>query len=101
MPTPRSVPRPAPADLAAAGILDGQQATTHWARAEQLERHGARYTEQRVVEHGKVITAAGVSAGIDMALSLIARMHGREMALTSARNMEYVWREGADDDPFA
>jgi len=42
-----------------------------------------------------------VSAGIDMALSLIARMHGREMALTSARNMEYVWREGAEDDPFA
>ncbi|MBO0775870.1 MAG: DJ-1/PfpI family protein [Actinobacteria bacterium] len=55
--------------LAAAGILDGQEATTHWARAQQLERHGARYTQQRVVEHGKVITAAGVSSGIDMALT--------------------------------
>jgi transcriptional regulator GlxA family with amidase domain len=48
-----------------------------------------------------VLTSSGVSAGIDMALSLIARLHGREMALTSARNMEYVWREGAEDDPFA
>jgi DJ-1/PfpI family len=56
--------------LAAAGILDGQEATTHWARAEKLERLGARYTEQRVVEHGKVITVAGVSASIDMALTL-------------------------------
>jgi len=36
-----------------------------------------------------------------MALALIARLHGREMALTAARNMEYVWREGAEDDPFA
>jgi putative intracellular protease/amidase len=46
--------------LAGAGILDGVDATTHWARKEQLERLGARYTEQRVVERGKVITAAGV-----------------------------------------
>jgi transcriptional regulator GlxA family with amidase domain len=55
--------------LAAAGILDGQDAATHWAWAEQLERRGAHYTEQRVVERGKVITAAGVSSGIDMALT--------------------------------
>lgn len=61
---------------AAAGILDGQDATTHWVRADELERRGARYTEQRVVERGKVITAAGVSAGIDTALTLRARMHG-------------------------
>src|SRR5215468_9953767 len=47
--------------LAAAGILDGQEATTHWAWAEQLQRHGACYTEQRIVGNGKVITAAGVS----------------------------------------
>jgi transcriptional regulator GlxA family with amidase domain len=59
--------------LAAAGILDGQDATTHWAWAEQLDRHGAHYTEQRVVERGKVITAAGVSSGIDMALTLLGR----------------------------
>jgi transcriptional regulator GlxA family with amidase domain len=61
--------------LAAAGILDGQDAATHWAWAEQLERRGAHYTEQRVVERGKVITAAGVSSGIDMALTLLAHVH--------------------------
>src|SRR3954465_1899598 len=61
--------------LAAAGILDGVDATTHWARKEHLERLGAHYTEQRVVEHGKIITAAGVSSGIDMALILLDRMY--------------------------
>ncbi len=61
--------------LAAAGILQGQDATTHWAWADELERRGARYTEQRVVETGKVITAVGVSAGIDMALTLLARLY--------------------------
>src|SRR5690348_6101866 len=75
--------------LAAAGILDGQDATTHWARAGELERHGARYTEQRVVERGKVITAAGVSAGIDMALTLLARLHGPEIAMGLQLGIEY------------
>ena len=75
--------------LAAAGILDGQDATTHWAWAEQLERHGARYTEQRVVERGKVITAAGVSSGIDMALTLLARMYGPELAEGVQLGIEY------------
>jgi transcriptional regulator GlxA family with amidase domain len=75
--------------LAAAGILDGVDATTHWARAEHLERLGARYTEQRVVERGKVITAAGVSSGIDMALTLIDRMHGPEMAQAIQLAIEY------------
>jgi transcriptional regulator GlxA family with amidase domain len=42
-----------------------------------------------------------VSAGIDMALALIARLNGRDMAVAAARNMEYVWHEKADDDPFA
>jgi transcriptional regulator GlxA family with amidase domain len=75
--------------LAAAGILDGQDATTHWAWAEQLERHGARYTEQRVVERGKVITAAGVSSGIDMGLTLLARMYGPELAEGVQLAIEY------------
>ena len=75
--------------LAAAGILDGQDATTHWAYAQELERRGARYTEQRVVEHGKVITAAGVSAGIDMALTLLARMYGPELAQITQLGIEY------------
>jgi transcriptional regulator GlxA family with amidase domain len=75
--------------LAAAGILGGQDATTHWAWAEELERRGARYTEQRVVEHGKVITAAGVSAGIDMALTLLARMHSPQIAEGIQLALEY------------
>jgi putative intracellular protease/amidase len=75
--------------LAAAGILDGQEATTYWARAEQLERHGARYTEQRVVEHGKVITAAGVSSGMDMALTLLGRMYGPQFAEGVQLAIEY------------
>lgn len=75
--------------LAAAGILDGQDATTHWAWAGELERRGARYTEQRVVEHGKVITAAGVSAGIDMALILLGRIHGPEIAMGVQLAIEY------------
>jgi transcriptional regulator GlxA family with amidase domain len=55
----------------------------------------------RWVDDGDIITSSGVSAGIDMALSLIARLLGRDMALTSARNMEYVWNDDASNDPFA
>ncbi len=75
--------------LAAAGILDGLDATTHWTRKDRLEQLGARYTEDRVVERGKVITAAGVSSGIDMALTLVARMHGPEMAQLVQLGIEY------------
>jgi transcriptional regulator GlxA family with amidase domain len=75
--------------LAAAGILDGVDATTHWARVDNLESHGAHYTEQRVVERGKVITAAGVSSGIDMALTLLDRMYGAEMAQAVQLGIEY------------
>jgi transcriptional regulator GlxA family with amidase domain len=55
----------------------------------------------RWVDAGTIVTSSGVSAGIDMALSLIARLHGRYMALASARNMEYIWHDDAADDPFA
>jgi transcriptional regulator GlxA family with amidase domain len=60
--------------LAAAGLLEGRQATTHWAYHRLLERLGATYVRQRWVEDGKFITSAGVSAGIDMALALVARL---------------------------
>ena len=66
--------------LAAAGLLDGLEATTHWASLDVLERYGARPSERRVVEQGKVITAAGVSSGIDMALALAAHIAGDEVA---------------------
>src|SRR5262245_10618516 len=60
--------------LGGAGILDGLKATTHWASLDLLEQFGATPTSERVVEQGKVITAAGVSSGIDMALTLVAKL---------------------------
>lgn len=60
--------------LAAAGVLDGVEATTHWAALDLLAELGARPVRERVVERGKVITAAGVSSGIDMALRLAAHL---------------------------
>ena len=75
--------------LAAAGILKGVDATTHWARKDRLEQLGARYVPERVVERGKVITAAGVSSGIDMALRLVEHMHGTEMAELVQLGIEY------------
>ena len=75
--------------LAAAGLLDGLEASTHWAWAERLNELGARYVERRVVENGKVITAAGVSSGIDMALTLLDRMYGAEVAQAVQLAIEY------------
>jgi putative intracellular protease/amidase len=75
--------------LAAAGILRGLEATTHWASLERLEEFGARPVQRRVVEQGKVITAAGVSAGIDMALTLAARVAGDEVAQAIQLGIEY------------
>jgi transcriptional regulator GlxA family with amidase domain len=75
--------------LGVAGILDGLDATTHWARKRALEQLGARYTTDRVVERGKVITAAGVSSGIDMALVLLDRMYGPEVAQMIQLAIEY------------
>jgi putative intracellular protease/amidase len=75
--------------LGAAGILDGLRATSHWLELETLRRYGAEPTGQRVVEQGKVITAAGVSAGIDMALALAARLVGEEAAKAIQLAIEY------------
>lgn len=75
--------------LAAAGILDGLQATTHWLELDTLARYGAHPTSRRVVEQGKVVTAAGVSAGIDMALTLAARIAGEQIAKAIQLSMEY------------
>jgi transcriptional regulator GlxA family with amidase domain len=75
--------------LAAAGILDGVEATCHWARTDRLERLGAVYVPERVVERGRVITAAGVSAGIDMALTLLDRLHGPDVARAVQLAVEY------------
>ncbi len=75
--------------LAAAGILDGLEATTHWLSLELLGRYGATAVSRRIVEQGKVITAAGVSAGIDMALLLAARIAGDEVAQAIQLGIEY------------
>ena len=77
--------------LGAAGILDGLEATTHWASMELLRSTGARPTARRVVEQDKVITGAGVSAGIDLALHMIGRMFGMEEARAVAHYMMYRW----------
>ena len=79
--------------LGAAGILDGKRATTHWAFLDHLSEFGAEPVAERVVEDGKVITAAGVSAGIDMALTLAARIAGDKVAQAIQLGIEY------DPDP--
>jgi putative intracellular protease/amidase len=75
--------------LGAAGILDGLEATTHWLLLDKLEEFGATPVGRRVVEQGKVITAAGVSAGIDMALTLAARIAGEDVAQAIQLAIEY------------
>jgi transcriptional regulator GlxA family with amidase domain len=75
--------------LGAAGLLRGLTATTHWASRELLERYGARYVEERVVQQGKIITSAGVSSGIDMALTLVAKMAGDDIAKGIQLSIEY------------
>jgi putative intracellular protease/amidase len=75
--------------LGAAGVLDGLDATSHWLDIGDLERYGARPTGRRVVEQGKIITAAGVSSGIDMALTLVAKIAGPEVAQAIQLGIEY------------
>jgi putative intracellular protease/amidase len=75
--------------LAAAGILEGLEATSHFSVLGLLERYGARPVPRRVVEQGKVITAAGVSSGIDMALGLAARIAGDDVAQAIQLGIEY------------
>lgn len=81
--------------LGAAGVLRGRRATTHWLTREALEAFGATSVEDRVVIDGKVITAAGVSSGIDMGLRLAAMLHGDTVAQTIQLVIEY-----APEPPF-
>jgi transcriptional regulator GlxA family with amidase domain len=75
--------------LGAAGLLAGLAATTHWMAMDTLASTGARPTGRRVVEQGKIITAAGVSAGIDMGLTLAARIAGDTVAQAIQLGIEY------------
>lgn len=75
--------------LGAAGLLDGLEATTHWAAMDILAGLGAKPTGRRVVEQGKIVTAAGVSSGIDMALVLAGRIAGDTVAQAIQLAIEY------------
>jgi transcriptional regulator GlxA family with amidase domain len=79
--------------LGAAGLLSGLKATSHWSTLDRLQAWGADPTKARIVEDGKVITAAGVSAGIDMALALAAKIAGQHVAERLQLGIEY------DPDP--
>ncbi|MCB5906047.1 DJ-1/PfpI family protein [Streptomyces pinistramenti] len=75
--------------LAAAGLLKGRRATSHWLALDQLPAYGAEPTGERVVFDGKYVTAAGVSSGIDMGLSLVGRIAGDTVAQTVQLVIEY------------
>lgn len=75
--------------LGAAGVLKDTDATTHWNAVQELEAFGAHYTPERVVRRGKVVTAAGVSSGIDMALTLAGLIEGDEFAQAVQLWIEY------------
>ncbi|MFC8291462.1 DJ-1/PfpI family protein [Streptomyces sp. NPDC057242] len=75
--------------LAAAGLLDGRRATTHWLAFDELRALGVEPTGERVVFDGKYVTSAGVSSGIDMALHLLGRIAGDETAQTVQLLTEY------------
>jgi transcriptional regulator GlxA family with amidase domain len=75
--------------LAAAGLLDGVRATTHWLAKDLLGELGAVPVDERVVQEGKIVTAAGVSSGIDMALRLVQQINGDEVAQAVQLGIEY------------
>jgi transcriptional regulator GlxA family with amidase domain len=75
--------------LGAAGLLRGVRATTHWYKLSQLKTYGARPTRRRVVQDGRIVTAAGVSAGIDMGLTLVQRLAGTTAAKVIQLGIEY------------
>jgi transcriptional regulator GlxA family with amidase domain len=82
--------------LGKAGLLDGKRATTHWRVLEDMRRLFPSVDvieDQHVVEEGYMITSAGISAGIDMALRVVARQHGDAVARATARFMEYPFPE--------
>lgn len=78
--------------LAAAGVLAGRRATTHHAARHDLDERGVEIIEARVVDDGDVVTAGGVTAGIDLALWLVEREWGQNLADAVAREMEYERR---------
>lgn len=83
--------------LARAGLLDGQEATTHWEDVADLSAAFPKVLvrgRRRWIDNGAVVTSAGISAGIDMSLHLVERLVGLELALRTARQMDYDWNHG-------
>ena len=82
--------------LAKAGLLDDLEATTHHGAIDLLRQLAPRtivHSDRRFVDNGRVICSAGIAAGIDMSLHVVAKLHGEEVALQTARQMEYPWKE--------
>lgn len=78
--------------LAKAGILDGKKATTHWMDIDRLEQEFPNISVQRdvkFVDEDSIITSGGISAGINMSFHLISRLHGKDVAIKTAKRMEY------------
>ena len=85
--------------LGSAGLLNGLHATTHWRALDWMRDSFPAVTvefEKHVVEDGRVFTAAGISAGIDMALKVVARYFGENIARATARHMEYPYSDSND-----
>jgi transcriptional regulator GlxA family with amidase domain len=84
--------------LAEAGLLDGRTVTTHWEDIHELRSGYPNITVSegvRWVDDGPITTSAGISAGIDMSLSIVASRFGRDLARRTARQMEYIWAQNA------
>lgn len=82
--------------LAAAGLLDGKTATTHWEDIPDLRARFPRVTvveDRRWIDAATIVTSAGISAGIDMSLYLVSRLADHELAVKTARQMEYDWQD--------
>ena len=88
--------------LAKAGVIDTQTVTTHW---EDIDDLRAGWPSLRVVDgvrwvdQGRIVTSAGISAGIDMSLHLVERCAGRELALRIARQMDFDWTGNPEAAP--
>ena len=80
--------------LAKAGVIITQQVTTHWQDVDELQQSFEQLdvlTGVRWVEQGNIVTSGGISAGIDMSLHLVARLHSQQLAERTARQMEFLW----------
>jgi transcriptional regulator GlxA family with amidase domain len=83
--------------LAKAGLLDGLESTTHHGSIDLLRQTAPKsvvHADRRFVDNGRVVCSAGIAAGIDMSLHVVARLSGREVAARTAAQMEYPWQPG-------